>query len=358
MEVEYPKRSPSNPIETERIQQAINKGVDYLQNHQYPNGEFCCYYSPDDAMQEWCVPDSSIFPTALINTCLLSIKDHQGAKEIFKRSICFFQYQMMRGGVMNYFTKWSSLFTLLPPDIDDTIFVHSFLKSQNIKTPDPSPLILINRSRNGLFYTWFTLRFTNTLNKTYWKILLREFKNPIRSLFFWKHYGCSRNDIDGVVNANVLAYFGLNDATKPIINYLLDILNTGKESECDNWYLNPLTFYYPLARNIKNGIDSLNSAKPIIINRILKYVKPDGRVGDSALETALAITTFINLNYNGEQLHLAAFYLIDSQKETGEWPRWIYYYGDRNKTAGFGSEELTTGFCIEALAKYREFVKT
>src|SRR5690606_12927612 len=97
---------------------------------------------------------------AVINACLLSVKGHPSTQKIFKKSIPFFQYQMMRGGVVNYFTKTSSLFPLLPPDIDDTIFVHSFLKSQNIETPDPACLLLANRARNGLFYTWFALRFT------------------------------------------------------------------------------------------------------------------------------------------------------------------------------------------------------
>ncbi|HLT41313.1 MAG TPA: hypothetical protein VKZ95_01305, partial [Sphingobacteriaceae bacterium] len=128
------------------------------------------------------------------------------------------------------------------------------------------------------------------------------------------------------------------------------------ETKCDNWYLNPLTFYYPVSRNIKNGIHQLDPARQVIIDRVLKHVKSNGCIGSSALESALAITTLIHLNYNGDELHNAASYLINDQEDTGEWPRWIYYYGDRNKTAGFGSEELTTGFCIEALAKYKEFI--
>lgn len=358
MEVKnYQKKSPSDQLNPGIVKEAIKSGLHYLKNHQYPNGEFCCYYSPDDAMQEWCVPDSTVFPTALINICLLSVKDQDVTKEILKKSIPFFQYQMMRGGVMNYFTKWNPLFALCPPDIDDTVYVHRFLKSQNIDCPDPAEVILTNRASNGLFYTWFTLRFTKTRNKTYWKIILREFKNPIKSLLFWKKNECSRNDIDGVVNANVLLYLGLNKASEPIINYLLDILHNEKEEDCDNSYPNPLSLYYPFSLNIKNGIQELSSASQIIIDRILKYVKRNGSIGESALDTALAISSLINLDFKGNELHNAVTYLISTQKITGEWPRRIYFYSGRSKTVGWGSEELTTGFCIEALAKYQSSIK-
>src|SRR5690606_11744272 len=100
----------------------------------------------------------------------------------------FFQYQMMRGGAMNFLTKWNQYFSISPPDIDDTIFVASFLKSQKVEFPDPYHLLLDNRAKNKLFYTWFTLRLNRSSNKNYWLLLLRELKNPIGTFFFWRKY--------------------------------------------------------------------------------------------------------------------------------------------------------------------------
>ena len=355
---DYQKKLPFNQINSETIQQAIDKGVRYLKNHQYPNGEFCCYYSPDDAMEEWCVPDSTVFPTAIIATCLLSIEDHFDAKDIFRKSIPFFQYQMMRGGVMNYFTKWHPLFPLSPPDIDDTVFVHQFLQSQNIDCPDPSALILENRASNGLFYTWFTLRLNKSINRNYWLILLRELKNPIKGFLFWKHNDCRRNDIDAVVNANVLYYLGLNEITQPTLNYLLKIIENNQEADCDSWYRNTFTFYYFFSRTLAKGISVTKAIYQAIITRIIAQSKSDGSIGNSPLNTAFAITCLVNLNYKGKLLQDAVSYLVKSQKETGEWPRQIFFYSGPKQAVGWGSEELTTGFCIEALANYQKFIQS
>ena len=44
----------------------------------------------------------------------------------------------------------------------------------------------------------------------------------------------------------------------------------------------------------------------------------------------------------------------DAQGEApGHWPRWLLYYGGPKLLLGWGSEEMTTGFCLEALARYQ-----
>lgn len=339
-----------------KIQNAVENGIQYLKNHQYPNGEFCCYFSPDDAMQEWCVPDSTVFPTAIINTCLLSVGCKAEVETIFKKSISFFHYQMMRGGVVNYFTKWHPLFSLSPPDIDDTIFVYNFLKSQNIPTIDPLPLIQSNRDKKGLFYTWFTLRNQVNSNKNYWLIVLREFKNPIKSFLFWIKNDCKRNDIDAVVNSNIL--WNLDPESQKVVSqYLIEIINSGKEAECDSWYQNPFTLYYSLSTNVAKGVSGLECLVNIIIKRITSKQNKDGSFGDSALDTAFGITTLLNVGYFDRSVSKAVSFLIQVQKKTGEWPRRIFFYSGPKKAVGWGSEELTTGFCIEALSKYQNFME-
>jgi hypothetical protein len=43
--------------------------------------------------------------------------------------------------------------------------------------------------------------------------------------------------------------------------------------------------------------------------------------------------------------------LVGSQREDGSWPARVFYYSGFGKDLSFGSAELTTGFCVEALAR-------
>jgi len=339
-------------LDSDQIEPAIEKGIAYLKNHQYPYWEFCSYYAPDDPMLEWSVPCSSIFPTALIVNSLGSLKDRKDVQEVFKKSTSFFQYQAMRGGAMNYFTRWNQYFSMCSADVDDTIFVADFFKAQKLEFIDPEPLLLANRSKNGLYYTWFSFRFNKSKNRNFWMLLLREFRNPMGLFVRWKNFGFNSNDIDAVVNANILYYMGESELTKAIIPYLVEIVKDNKEDNCDKWYRNPLVFYYFYSRNLKKGIKDLESVSSLIIDRISEQQKKNGCIGNSPLETALSISSLINLNAKGSLVSKAISYLLSEQQINGEWARHLLYYSGPNKVVGWGSEELTTGFCIEALNSY------
>jgi hypothetical protein len=44
--------------------------------------------------------------------------------------------------------------------------------------------------------------------------------------------------------------------------------------------------------------------------------------------------------------------LLAREGPAGEWPATAMYYGGPKKYYGWGSEEVTTGICIEALSRY------
>ncbi|MBB6498115.1 hypothetical protein [Pedobacter cryoconitis] len=343
---------PENNIEA--LNDSIEMGISYLHEHQLPNGEFCCYYAPDDKMTEWCVPDSTVFPTALISSCLLQLRETPKVAQLLLLASNFLSYQIMRGGVWNFFTKWNPLFKLSPPDADDTVFASWVLKSLGVEFEDNISLLLSNRDHKGLFYTWFVLRPKINTSIRRWKVMARELKRPFSSLLFWSKYESERNDIDGVVNANILFYLGLNQHTKPVVTYLLDIIAQNKEKECDKWYKNPFTFYYFLARNYP-AVPELEPAKASIVDRILSTGKTDGSLGNSALDTALALSVLMNFNYRDQPVvDQAAHFLISAQRKPGNWERNIFFYSGPSKTVGWGSEEIVTAYCIEALADYRK----
>lgn len=340
-----------DPLQPGIIKQAILNGVDYLHQHQFPNGEFCLYLGHEDHLKDT-IPYSNMFSTSLICYSILNLSHLSKAKEILDLSATFLQFQSMRAGTWNNFTSWAPLFKVCPADVDNTACASKVLQALKRDYPHNKEILLCNRNRSGLFYTWYTLRPNTIWNKDYWLLILREFKNPIQSFFFWSKFECNRNDVDAAVNANVLFYLGLDENTQPIVNYMLDIIDQNKEADCDLWYRNPFTIYYFFSRNFKTGISALEPAKQPIIDRILATIQENGAMGDSILDTALGIIALINFNYRSPVLTKAINYLLNNQQSHGNWIRWAVYYGGPKKLSCFGSEELTTGFCLEALTLY------
>lgn len=338
---------------TYKLSSSIESGISYLHEHQLANGEFCCYYAPDDKMREWCVPDSTTFPTAMISSCLLSLKKHEKVAKLLSSAAGFLQYQAMTGSVWNYFTKWNALFSACAADADSTVFASHVLKALEYEISCNRTYLLANRDRKGLFYTWFVLRRTKFryLSREYLKIMARELKRPLHTILFWLNHEASRSDIDAVVNANVLFYLGLDAETRPVVDYLIKVIVEYGEVKSDNWYKNPFTLYYFISRNYRT-IKELEPVKEHIVKRILARNNPDGSFNSSALETALAISTLLNFEYNGNLTSPVEF-LINAQQSSGCWDRQIFFYSGRSKVVGWGSEELCTGYCLEALETYR-----
>src|SRR3546814_3679182 len=94
----------------------------------------------------------------------------------------------------------------------------------------------------------------------------------------------------------------------------------------------------------------------VIIERILATQQNDGKLGVSSLDTALGISSLINLRCNDQNaIEKSVWYLLRQQSKNGDWPRRLFYYGGPKRIIGWGSEELSTGFCLEALGLYDKF---
>ncbi|MDO7852003.1 hypothetical protein [Hymenobacter convexus] len=342
------------------IAQALARGVTYLEQHQYPNGEFCSYFAPDDAIQGWCLPDSAVFPAALVAGCLLWLPLTPQVDGILTRATTFFEHQMNHGGLWNHFTTLHRWRHTCPLDVDDTACVSAILRARGVACPRPSnvPLLLANRNKQGLFYSWFLLRLRWNRNRTYWRVTLPELLRPVQSLLFWFNVEASRNDVDGVVNANALYYLGPGPETQPIVDFLLRIIAEKREADCDLWYRDAHFVYYFFTRAYHSGVPALEPLRQPIIDRILARARPDGRLGDTLADTAWAACSLLNLGSYPPELTAAINYLLKKQEAAGNWPRWLLYYGGPKKRMGWGSEEMTTGFCLEALARYQASLLT
>lgn len=331
----------------------IKSGLKYLDEHQFPNGEFASYLSGDIAMKEWTMPDSNIFFTGLIGLCLADI-DKPLAHHITDKTIPFLKYQMNTGQVWNYFTKSHPLHGICPDDVDDTATISALFISKGIwEKSYNKEILLANRNKAGLFYTWYVLRFEFKRNKIYWRITLAALLRPIKHLFFWLNTEANRNDVDGVVNANVLYCLGDIPETQPVINLINTIIKEEKEANCDLWYRDTSHVYYHFSKNYAKGIKKLEPIVNPIIQRILSKAQPDGRLGETILDTAWNICSLINLDYSGIKLEQAVIYLIQCQATAGYWPRQIAFWGGPKLLVGWGSEELSTAFCLEAIHRFK-----
>ncbi len=95
-----------------------------------------------------------------------------------------------------------------------------------------------------------------------------------------------------------------------------------------------------------------------IIERILATLSVEGQLGKSIFDTAIGITTLINFGVKPQELYQSINFLISKQEAHGEWPRWLFFYINPQRPHGWGSEELTTAICVEALAKYKSRLAT
>lgn len=308
----------------------------------------------DEPLQGWTLQVSMLFPTTLICGALLHLPQTPQVSKMQQQAGWFLRAHMGPGGTWHHYTWMNSHHDVLPYDVDDSSGVSSVLQQLGIDHPHPSlrKLLLANRNSKGLFYTWFAFRWRWNKHRTYWRLALREFLAPVKGAIFWHKMECSRNDVDAVVNANVLYYLGETAETTPVVNWMVRIIENGAEAHCDKYYCNPLSVHYFFSRCFAAGIRGLEAVQHIAINRLLAQAQPDGGFGASALETALALCALINWRYAGPELDAARSYLLRHQHGNGSWPRWCLYYGGPAKRSTFGSEELTTAICLQALALY------
>ncbi len=336
------------------VESAVARGVAFLASRQLPSGQF-----PIEAtIHKECstVQDESPFATTHIVYSLDAVPGRL-PKEMIARALGYFQREMSSHGLWRYWNKdavWGGrkIRPFIPADLDDTASISYLLLRHGVSFPDNRPLILINRNGSGLFYTWMMLRPAATLNARYWWAMLREL-TIARLTVFWKTTEAAYRDVDGVVNANALLYLGERPETEAVIVWLLEIVRNGAEATCDKWYRDGFSFYYALSRNCFNGCRRFESAAPEIAARIRNRSAASGQIGENALHTALAINTLLNFRRDSDAdlVGRAVGYLSSTQAADGSWPSAPYYYGGPQKAVSWGSAELTTGLCLEALAR-------
>jgi hypothetical protein len=303
------------------VVQAIHRAVAFLERSQLPSGELRVLAGGK--------PDPSIFPTAL---AAYSLSFAPPAAKVRERALDFLIAEMDPRGLWKHWTHEHPHHHQLPPDLDDTSCASLALARAGREFPDNRSLLRRNRNRRGLFYTW--------------KLTLTQLRHPLVCFAFFTKTSAKPFDADAVVNANALHYLG--DAPE-VVEHLLRVLRENREAHCDKWYENPFAVWYFFSRALHESAPEAGE----LIAKKLAAARPS-----NALEHALAICA---LRYCNRAADLSA--LLALQLESGGWPAAPLYHGGRARkrdgtfapphpdTPRWGSEELTTSFCIEALAR-------
>ncbi len=312
-------------MKTSRLTSCIAKAANFLDGNQLYNGEFRSYLANNEAMDGRCaLVDSCTFVTSCILYSLSFLND-PGLAAMKRTAFKFLTEEMRPPGIWKYFS--SSYPTQIDADLDDTACASFLLRDlhPDIKRGRNLDIILGNTNEDGLFFTW-----------------LRQKDD--------------RNDVDSVVNANVLLYLGDREETRVVSDYLNTIIADHREAESYYYYLDDFALYYAMTRAYFNGVISLEPSKDCIISRIVGRQRRDGSFG-SELLTALAISGLLNYSWTDwVLLGCGVESLMDTQRSDGSWSRRAYYAGPPPPgpcAAWFGSEELTTGFCLEALVRFQ-----
>ena len=113
-----------------------------------------------------------------------------------------------------------------------------------------------------------------------------------------------------------------------------------------------------VSRAFQNNITLFRESRGKIIKSILSLAKKSN-VFHNELETALALNTLFNFNYSGEEIDFLVSHLLKRQSKNGSWKKAVFFLGPPfwflatpPRYRYYGSEELTTAFCLEALKNY------
>ncbi len=341
-----------------QIRNQINAAIGYLERSQLPSGQFRVQMMnfANDPERRTVEEDEALFATAHIAYSLGFVPEN-GAKAMIGKSLEYFKQQMTGHGLWRHWNKSArrggiSLYSFIPADLDDMASICYLLQKHGISFPDNRCLFFGNRNRLGLYYTWLMARPTLSFSLVYWWSMLREFR-PQRFTIFFSTTEASYLDVDGVVNANVALYLGNCPQTVPVLNWIEQIVEQGLEAECDKWYRDRYTFYYAVSRVQLEGVSLTEGLKLRAISRICEDTNPTGCIGSNILQTALAVCALMSFGCKKIVVSAAIQAIMDAQQPDGSWASETYYYGGPQLSARWGSSELTTGICLEALARYQ-----
>lgn len=307
------------------VDSALTRAVDYLEQKQLPSGEFrMCRFS-DVVMESNLQVNSTPYGTAYVLYSLAFSNDPRIAA-MHGQASAFLLSEMEAPGLWRYFSLGNA--ETLPLDLDDTACAAYVLKDAHdyLRLGLNHRLFLINRDSKGRFRTFLSDR--------------------------------SDDNLCGLVNANVVLYLGEREETLAACDYLVSLTNQDDVGKRTLYGVDDLLFYYVLSRAYfhgvtRHGATRLAKARDAAIAAIVGRRDEEGSLGGHALHTSMAISSLLNFDAAEPRLLMDGIrYLLESQSRDGSWPCAAFYI-DFDE-GYYGSEEVTTALCIEALARWAQ----
>jgi hypothetical protein len=303
------------------LKRAVRNGCAFLVEAQLPHGEFPAYIATDPFLKRNCELNSTPFVTTFVLYALWFARDLPISHAV-NGGLRFLTHEQESDGTWRYASSLNPDRARLDADVDDTACASWILRRHGVDFIPNEHILRTNRRSDGLFNTW-----------------IRPDGQP--------------NDVDTVVNANVVFYLGDTADTALASAHLVQLVESGRDSESFWYYEDLLTLYYAISRAAFHGARSLARLAPLLAEKVAARENRAGWYGNE-LATALAACTLLNLDLTREpSLARAAEALVECQQADGSWMRIPFYKGALPGTPArfwFGSESLTTALCVQALA--------
>jgi len=308
-----------DPPDSAGVAAAIGRGVGFLQRSQMSHGEFRTYASTDSTLRRLLHFDSSPFVTSFVVYSLGYVDDPR-VPEMAQRATRFLRDEMDRNGTWRYWTSLND--KRIDPDLDDTACISFLLRQRRVPFSLNTAAFYGNLDRQGRFKTWL--------------------RAPGSS---------APNDVDCVVNANVLLYLGSNSRTKAACDFINDVVMRDRWRASTIYYVHETALYYMVSRAYHHGVTCLAASRASITTRTQRLQGDGGSFGD-ALATGFGVCALLSFDAAPDSaLQEAVRFLMSQQRSDGSWPI-CTFYAARDDGVWWGSEELTTALCLEALARY------
>ena len=316
------RAAPVPPRLREAVCGAVDRGLAFLEAAIRPDGVWPSWYY-DNLALEGCAREEAPPFVAALGALTLAACDDPRSAAVRDRSAGFIVRSMRWPGVWRYWPR-------LPHDVDSlgvcsmAIPWHPWvLFARNLGC------LLPTRDARGRFRTWIT--------------------PP----------GMADDaDVDGVVNANVVAYLAFQGHHEPgerAAQWLAGLVREGSGAGSCHYYADVLDLYDAVARARHRGVPAFRDLGGPLADRIRARRGADGGYGDT-LRTARALSALHVLGAapDGEDLWATLERILSRQLPDGSWPRHLFWRGPPPPSPpveGFACELLDTASCIEALVR-------
>lgn len=328
----------------------LRQGIAYLRTRQLPSGEFRTIIARDSSLSVEARHDPSPFATAHIVSSLAACHlDECGP--LIHRAAEFLIRQRLPGGVWKFWAQGHPGFGSTPSDMDDTSVVCLALRDAAVRVRQNAGLLLGNRGADGRFYTWIQPRARHAFFPGCWPYLVPGLKSYLGQKRFFALGEADRLDVDAVVNANAACWLATRPSeTATAVEWLVRVVERGEEVATDRYYQSKYALYYAIARGMRHGVAGFFRAATPMRNSILEEIAPDGSIGQGVQDTALAAVALAAVDGPQPVIDRALSLVLSRQDSDGSWPAEAYFYGGWSRDLCWGAAELTTAFCLEAVA--------